>query len=239
MKENIDKSNLPGHIAIIMDGNGRWAKKFLMKRAAGHRAGAQALRRLTERMNADGFKMLTVYAFSTENWKRDDEEVSYLMGLMHEYIQQYIDDAKKNNVKMTVIGDMSRLEPSLRVKIAQLKEMTADNDGLTLCIALNYGGRDEISRAAQKIARDAAAGRIAPEDVDETAVAERLDTTGLPDPDLIIRTSGEMRLSNFLLWQAAYAEFIAMDVLWPDFKIEHLYKAVAQYQGRERRFGGR
>jgi len=239
MKENIDKSNLPGHIAIIMDGNGRWAKKFLMKRAAGHRAGAQALRRLTERMNADGFKMLTVYAFSTENWKRDDEEVSYLMGLMHEYIQQYIDDAKKNNVKMTVIGDMSRLEPSLRVKIAQLKEMTADNDGLTLCIALNYGGRDEIARAAQKIARDAAAGRIAPEDVDETAVAERLDTNGLPDPDLIIRTSGEMRLSNFLLWQAAYAEFIAMDVLWPDFKIEHLYKAVAQYQGRERRFGGR
>jgi len=239
MKEHIDKNNLPGHIGIIMDGNGRWAKKFLMKRAAGHRAGATALRRLVERMNADGFKMLTVYAFSTENWKRDDEEVAYLMGLMHEYIQQYIDDAKKNNVKMTVIGDMSRLEPSLRVKIANLKEMTNDNDGLLLCIALNYGGRDEIARAAQKIAREAAAGRLAPDDIDEATLEANLDTAGLPDPDLIIRTSGEMRLSNFLLWQAAYAEFIAMDVLWPDFKIDHLYKAVAQYQSRERRFGGR
>ena len=239
MKEQIDKNNLPGHIAIIMDGNGRWAKKYLMKRVAGHRAGATALRRLVERMNKDGFKMLTVYAFSTENWKRDDEEVSYLMGLMHEYIQQYIDDAKKNNVKMTVIGDMSRLEPSLRVKIAQLKEMTQNNDGLLLCIALNYGGRNEIARAAAKIARDAAAGRLAPDDIDETVFAARLDTADMPDPDIIIRTSGEMRLSNFLLWQAAYAEFVPMDVLWPDFKIDHLYKAVAQYQSRERRFGGR
>ncbi|MCL2573870.1 MAG: polyprenyl diphosphate synthase [Defluviitaleaceae bacterium] len=234
MKEQIDKNNLPAHISIIMDGNGRWAKRFMMKRSAGHRAGATALRRLTERMNADGFKMLTVYAFSTENWKRDDEEVSYLMGLMHEYIQQYINDAKKNNVKMTVIGDMSRLEPSLRVKIAQLREMTADNDGLHLCIALNYGGRDEILRAVNK----AIAGEHS-SPLQETDFAKYLDTVGTPDPDLIIRTSGEMRLSNFLLWQAAYSEFIAMDVLWPDFKIEHLYKAVAQYQSRERRFGGR
>jgi undecaprenyl diphosphate synthase len=239
MKDSIDKNNLPGHIAIIMDGNGRWAKKFLMKRAAGHRAGASALRRLVEQMNKDGFKMLTVYAFSTENWKRDAEEVSYLMGLMHEYIQQYINDADKNNVKMTVIGDLSRLEPSLRVKIARLKEMTQNNDGLLLCIALNYGGRDEIARAAAKIARDAAAGRLAPDDIDEDAFATRLDTAGLPDPDIIIRTSGEMRLSNFLLWQAAYAEFFPMDILWPDFKIHHLYEAVAQYQSRERRFGGR
>jgi len=239
MKEQIDKNNLPGHIGIIMDGNGRWAKKFLMKRVAGHRAGATALRRLTERMSQDGFKMLTVYAFSTENWKREDEEVSYLMGLMHEYIQQYINDAKKNNVKMTVIGDMSRLEPSLRVKIAQLKELTENNDGLMLCIALNYSGRDEITRAARKIAREAAAGRLMPDDIDENTFAANLDTANLPDPDLIIRTSGEMRLSNFLLWQAAYSEFFSMDVLWPDFKIEHLYKAVAQYQNRERRFGGR
>jgi len=239
MKENVDKKNLPAHIAIIMDGNGRWAKKFLMKRAAGHRAGATTLRRLVERMNKDGFKMLTVYAFSTENWKRDDEEVAYLMGLLHEYIQQYIDDAKKNNVKMTVIGDMSRLEPSLRMKIAHLKEITANNDGMLLCIALNYGGRDEIARAAAKIARNVAMGAIKPDDVDEMAFQAQLDTAGMPDPDLIIRTSGEMRLSNFLLWQAAYAEFIAMDVLWPDFKIDHLYQAVAQYQSRERRFGGR
>jgi len=239
MKDNIDKNNLPGHIAIIMDGNGRWAKKFLMKRAAGHRAGATALRRLVEHMNKDGFKILTIYAFSTENWKRDDEEVSYLMGLMHEYIQQYIDDAKKNNVKMTVIGDMSRLEPSLRVKIAHLKELTENNDGMHLCIALNYGGRNEIVRTSAKIAREVAAGRLSPDDIDEGVFAAGLDTAGLPDPDLIIRTSGEMRLSNFLLWQAAYAEFFPMDVLWPDFKIEHLYKAVAQYQSRERRFGGR
>jgi len=238
MKENIDKNNLPGHIGIIMDGNGRWAKKFLMKRAAGHRAGATALRRLVERMNQDGFKMLTVYAFSTENWKREDEEVSYLMGLMHEYIQQYIDDAKKNNVRMTVIGDMSRLEPALRVKIANLKELTADNDGMLLCIALNYGGRDEIVRAVNRVVHAVKTGGIEPPLL-EADFAAYLDTAGLPDPDLIIRTSGEMRLSNFLLWQAAYAEFIALDVLWPDFKIEHLYKAVAQYQSRERRFGGR
>ncbi|MCL2376122.1 MAG: isoprenyl transferase [Defluviitaleaceae bacterium] len=238
MKPHVDMKNLPGHIAIIMDGNGRWAKKFMMKRAAGHRAGATALRRLTERMNRDGFKMLTVYAFSTENWKREDEEVAYLMGLLHEYIQQYINDAKKNNVKMTVIGDVSRLEPSLRVKIANLKEITANNDGMLLCIALNYGGRDEIVRAADKIARAAMTGEHS-SPLQEADFEAYLDTAGMPDPDLIIRTSGEMRLSNFLLWQAAYAEFFPIDVLWPDFKIDHLYEAVAQYQSRERRFGGR
>ena len=239
MKEKIDKQNLPGHIAIIMDGNGRWAKKFMMKRAAGHRAGAQALRRLVERMNADGFKMLTVYAFSTENWKRDAEEVAYLMGLIHEYIQQYIDDAEKNNVRMRTIGDLSRLEPSLQAKIAQMAEMTANYDGLTVNIAINYGGRDEIVRAANAFAKDVAKGTASAAKLDEAAFAAYLDTAGQPDPELIIRTSGEMRLSNFLLWQAAYAEFIPMDVLWPDFKIEHLYKAVAQFQQRDRRFGGR
>jgi len=239
MKQQVDFNNLPGHIAIIMDGNGRWAKKYLMRRAAGHRAGAATLRRLVERMNKDGFKMLTVYAFSTENWKRDDEEVSYLMGLMHEYIQQYIDDAEKNNVKMMVIGDMAGLEQSLQDKIARLQQLTASNDGLLLNIALNYGGRDEIVRAARKAAHDVAAGRLALNNLDETAFAVYLDTSNVPDPDLIIRTSGEMRLSNFLLWQAAYAELYPMDVLWPDFKIDHLYQAVAHYQGRERRFGGR
>jgi len=239
MKEKIDKSNLPGHIAIIMDGNGRWAKKFMMRRAAGHRAGAQALRRLVERMNADGFKMLTVYAFSTENWKRDPEEVAYLMGLIHEYIQQYIDDADKNNVRMRTIGDLSRLAPDLQAKIAQMVEMTARHDGITLNLAINYGGRDEIVRAAAGFAKDVAKGVASHDKLDETAFAAYLDTAGQPDPELIIRTSGEMRLSNFLLWQAAYAEFVATDVLWPDFRIEHLYQAVAAYQRRDRRFGGR
>jgi len=239
MKEKIDKQNLPEHVAIIMDGNGRWAKKFLMKRAAGHRAGAQALRRLVERMNAEGFKMLTVYAFSTENWKRDDEEVSYLMGLIHEYIQQYINDAKKNNVRMQTIGDLSRLEPALQEKIAQLTRMTANYDGLTLNIAINYGGRDEIIRAASSFAKDVAGGKASTNNLDEVAFSRYLDTANMPDPDIIIRTSGEMRLSNFLLWQAAYAEFLPMDVLWPDFKIDHMYQAVAQFQRRDRRFGGR
>jgi len=233
MKHKIDKNNLPRHIAIIMDGNGRWAKKFLMRRSAGHRAGAQALRRLTERMNIDGFEMLTVYAFSTENWRRDDEEVAYLMGLLHEYIQQYIDDAEKNNVQIRTIGDMSRLELSLQDKITHLAEITKNHDGMMLNIAINYGGRDEIVRAAARLAQQGITN------VDEAAFEACLDTAGLPDPDLIIRTSGEMRLSNFLLWQAAYAEFVASDVLWPDFKIDDLYQAVALYQGRQRRYGGR
>ncbi|MCL2396771.1 MAG: isoprenyl transferase [Defluviitaleaceae bacterium] len=239
MKYKVDMSNLPKHIAIIMDGNGRWAKKYLMRRAAGHRAGATALRRLVEQMNADGFAVLTVYAFSTENWKRDTQEVSDLMGLMHEYIQQYINDAKKNNVRMRTIGDLSRLEPSLQDKIAHLADLTRNHDGLLLNIAINYGGRDEIVRAAGKLARDARQGKVDLDGLDEDAFAAYLDTSSLPDPDLIIRTSGEMRLSNFLLWQAAYAELVSMDVLWPDFKIDHLYQAVAQYQQRKRRFGGR
>ena len=239
MKAKIDKTNLPRHTAIIMDGNGRWAKKFLMKRAAGHRAGAQALRRLTEAMNAEGFEMLTVYAFSTENWKRDVDEVSHLMGLIHEYIQQYIDDAKKNNVRMRTIGDLSRLEPALQDKIIHLKDITKNHDGLILNIAINYGGRDEILRAAAQMAQDVQDGRSDIKKLNEAAFAAYLDTANCPDPDLIIRTGGEMRLSNFLLWQAAYAEFVAMDVLWPDFKISHLYEAVGQFQRRQRRFGGR
>ncbi|MDR2167466.1 MAG: isoprenyl transferase [Clostridiales bacterium] len=238
-KPQIDFSDLPRHIAIIMDGNGRWAKKYFMKREAGHRAGAQALRRLVEQMNEAGFKILTVFAFSTENWKRDEGEVAYLMGLIHEYIQQYIDDAHKNNVRMRAIGDLNALEPSLQAKIADLTEMTKDKDGLLLNIAINYGGRDEILRAARALARHVADGKINPASIDELVFTNHLDTGKLPDPDLIIRTSGEMRLSNFLLWQAAYSEFHATDTLWPDFKINHLYEAVAQFQKRERRFGGR
>jgi len=235
MKKQINKKNLPRHIAIIMDGNGRWAKKFFMKRSAGHRAGAQALRRLVEDMDKAGFEILTVYAFSTENWKRDESEVAYLMGLLHEYIQQYINDAKDSNVKIRCIGDMTALEPSLQNKIAHLDEITKNKTGLLLNIAINYGGRDEILRAVRRIVFDG----VGSNDIDETAISSRLDTAGIPDPDLIIRTSGEMRLSNFLLWQVVYSEFYATDTLWPDFKIKHLYEAINHYQGRERRFGGR
>jgi len=237
MDKRIDVSALPKHIAIIMDGNGRWAKKFFIKRGAGHRAGAQALRRLVEQMNKDGFEILTVYAFSTENWKRDDEEISHLMGLMHEYIQQYIDDADKNNVRMGTIGDLTRLEQGLQDKVKHLAEITADNDGILLNIAMNYGGRDEIVRAARRAAEDFREQDVSK--LDEATFNTYLDTANLPDPDLIIRTGGDMRLSNFLLWQAAYSEFYATDVLWPDFKITHLYDAVKHFQKRERRFGGR
>jgi undecaprenyl diphosphate synthase len=235
IETQIDFENLPRHIAIIMDGNGRWAKKYLLKREAGHRAGAQALRRLVEAMNKAGFKILTVYAFSTENWKRDKKEVAYLMGLIHEYIQQYIDDTHKNNIRMQAFGDLSALEPALQEKIALLTDLTLNKDGLLLNIAINYGGRDEILRATKGLIKSG----INPDLIDEAIFANHLDTKDLPDPDLIIRTSGEMRLSGFLLWQAAYAEFYATDVLWPDFKIDHLYEAVAQYQKRDRRFGGR
>ncbi|MCL2855565.1 MAG: isoprenyl transferase [Defluviitaleaceae bacterium] len=235
MKNQIDMQNLPRHIAIIMDGNGRWAKKFFMKRSAGHRAGAQALRRLVEEMDKAGFEILTVYAFSTENWKRDEDEVAYLMGLIHEYIQQYISDAEDSNTRIRCIGDLSALEPNLQERIAHLADITKEKTGMLLNIALNYGGRDDILRAVRQLAADS----IPIADINEATLSARLDTANLPDPDLIIRTSGEMRLSNFLLWQAAYSEFYATDILWPDFKIKHLYEAITHFQKRERRFGGR
>ncbi|MCL2353099.1 MAG: polyprenyl diphosphate synthase [Defluviitaleaceae bacterium] len=231
-KKNILNAPLPRHIGIIMDGNGRWAKKYLMKREVGHRSGAQALKRLVKAMTADGFECLTVYAFSTENWKRDEAEVRYLMSLIHEYIQQYIDEAKKDNNRIRVIGDTSALKEGLRDKIEHLEELTQNNDGMLLNIAINYGGRDEIVRAASHLAKNGI-------DITESGIESHLDTAHAPPLDLVIRTSGEMRLSNFLLWQAAYAELYCTDVLWPDFKISHLYDAVAQFQKRDRRFGGR
>lgn len=230
---------LPKHIAIIMDGNGRWAKKYLMHRSAGHRAGAEALRRLTEQMNNDGFKILTVYAFSTENWQRSEDEVSFLMGLVHEYIAQYIADAKKNNIKMRVLGDISKLSEALQSKINNLIDITKNKDGLLLNIAINYGGRDEILRACKKLCHEVVSSKIYVDGITEATFESYLDTQGLPNPDLIIRTSGEMRLSNFLLWQAAYAEFYTTDTLWPDFKIKHIYEALEFYNNRERRFGKR
>ena len=239
MKTDVDFARLPQHIAIIMDGNGRWAKRRFLSRAAGHRAGAQALRKLSEQMNDAGFRGLTVYAFSTENWNRSAEEVDALMGLLREYIQQYIDDAAKNNMRIAAIGDMTRLDADLREKIAYLTECTRDHAGMRINIAINYGGRDELVRAAGRLCADVAAGKQSADAVDEALFASYLDTADVPDPELLIRTSGEMRLSNFLPWQAAYTELVFSEKLWPDFKMNDLLAAVSVYQSRERRFGGR
>ena len=230
---------IPTHLAIIMDGNGRWAKKRFMPHSMGHRAGAQALRKLSEEVEAMGIKYLTVYAFSTENWSRPESEVRELMSMMREYFQQYIDDSKKNNMRMSFIGDLTRLDPDLQEKLAILTDITKDKTGLHVVLAVNYGGRDEITRAARKLAREAAHGHLNPERIDADMLANALDTSGLPDPDLIIRTGGDLRISNFLLWQLAYAEFYVTDTLWPDFNAAELRKALESFKGRARRFGGR
>ena len=230
---------IPDHVAIIMDGNGRWAKKRHLAHNAGHRAGAQALRKLAPAVEKMGIKYLTVYAFSTENWTRSQEEVDGLMRLMREYIQQYIDDTKKNEMRISVIGDMSRLEPDLRQKIAELQTLTANKPGLRVSIAINYGGRDEITRAAQRLARQVLKGEMTVEEITETRFAGQLDTAGIPDPDLLIKTGGEMRLSNFLLWQLAYAEIYVLEKYWPDFTVNDMKAAIEWFNGRERRFGGR
>jgi undecaprenyl diphosphate synthase len=228
----------PEHIAIIMDGNGRWASKRFLTRNAGHRAGAEALRKLSERMNGQ-FKYLTVYALSTENWSRPADEVSGLMALLGDYIQQYIDDSKKNNMRINVIGELSRLEARLREKILYLMDLTKEHAGMCVNIAINYGGRDEIVRAVRRACADVLDGRILPEAIDQTRFSAYLDTEGIPDPDLVIRTSCEMRLSNFLTWQSAYAEFYSSPKLLPDFSYDDLMEAVEVYMKRERRFGGR
>ena len=239
MRPNIDLARLPRHVAIVLDGNGRWAKKMFMNRGMGHRAGAQNLRKLAEQMNEMGFKLLTVYAFSTENWKRSEDEVSTLMGLLREYVQQFINDAHKNNVRVVAIGDLAMLDADLQEMLARLAAMTSDHDGLRLNIAINYGGRDDILRAVKRVGREAAEGRLDVEALDEATFASYLDTGDLPDPDLWIRTGGDLRLSNFLLWQSAYAELVFSDKLWPDYHFDDLLEAVAAFQSRERRFGGR
>ena len=230
---------IPTHLAIIMDGNGRWAKKRLMPHVVGHKAGAQALRRLSHEIENLGIKYLTVYAFSTENWNRSSEEVSELMNLMREYFQQYIDDSKKNNMRMSFIGDRSRLDSDLQEKLDILTDITKEKTGLHVVLAVNYGGRDEIARAARKLAHDAAKGKLNPQKIDEDLISAALDTAPLPDPDLVIRTGGDLRLSNFLLWQLAYAEMYSTSTLWPDFGLRELKKALKSFKGRERRFGGR
>lgn len=233
-----EKLNIPEHVAIIMDGNGRWAKKRLMPRNFGHKAGAKVVEQICEDAHNLGIKYLTVYAFSTENWKRSVEEVSGIMNLLRNYLVDSIERASRNNMRVRVIGDRTALDEDIVEKIENLEAKTACYDGLTFIIALNYGGRDEIRRGIKAIARDVKDGMLDDNAIDEALISSYLDTKDIPDPDLMIRTSGEVRLSNYLIWQLAYTEFCFMDVLWPDFTIEDLKEAIRYYNGKERRFGG-
>lgn len=228
---------IPNHVAIILDGNGRWAKSKGMPRTYGHTTGAKNVEKIAEAACNMGIRYLTLYAFSTENWNRPPEEVKALMNLLDSYLKNCIQTAKKNNMAVRVLGDISRLDERMQEKIRKLEESSADYDGLHLQIAINYGSRDEIVRAIRKLGRDVEAGKIAPDQISEETFSSYLDTAGLPDPDLLIRTSGEERLSNFLLWQLAYAEFYFTDVPWPDFHEEDLRRAVEAYNQRDRRYG--
>ena len=230
---------IPKHIGIIMDGNGRWAKKRLLPRVLGHRRGAEALDRLLKAADGMGIEPITVYAFSTENWKRAEEEVTGLMNLMREYIRDYIRDNETSRLKIDSVGDLTVLDEDIQRDIKRLKEISKDKPGINLHIAINYGGRDEIKRGVAEIVKKVATGELKAEDISEDLISAHLDTAGVPDPELIIRTSGEYRLSNFLPWQSAYSEFWFTDKLWPDFTIEDLKNAISDYQNRERRFGGR
>lgn len=228
----------PNHVAIILDGNGRWAKKRLLPRKAGHVAGSRTVEQICEDAYNLGIHYLTVYAFSTENWKRPGDEVDALMKLLRQYLRDCIKRSTKNNMCVRVIGDISPLDEDMKKSIRDLEEATRNNTGLHFQVALNYGGRDEIIRGVKRICEKAAAGELMPEKIDEKMMEAYLDTSGIPDPDLLIRTSGEMRLSNFLLWQLAYTEIYITDVLWPDFNKAELEKAIAYYNSRDRRFGG-
>ncbi|HIY29864.1 MAG TPA: isoprenyl transferase [Candidatus Mediterraneibacter avicola] len=229
---------VPQHIAIILDGNGRWAKAKGMPRNYGHAQGSKNVERICEEAWRMGIKYLTVYAFSTENWSRPSGEVAALMKLLRNYMKTCLKTAEKNDMKIRVIGDIEPLDEDIKSRIRELEAATVNNGGLNFTIALNYGSRDEIVRAARKMSRDCAEGRIDPDSIDESVFESYLDTHGIPDPDLMIRTSGEQRLSNYLLWQLAYAEFYFTDVPWPDFTKEELVKAVEEYNHRHRRFGG-
>ena len=230
---------MPRHVAIIMDGNGRWAAKRMLPRKMGHKAGAEALERIIEAARQLGLEHLTVYAFSTENWKRSVEEVGAIMDLLRLYLKNYLQKFAKDNVRMHVIGDISRLDADIQEQIRNIEEMSKGKDGMTVHIALNYGGRDELRRGVIALARQVQDGVLEPEEITEDIISQSLDTAGVPDPELMIRTSGEERISNFLLWQLAYSEFYFTDKLWPDFTEEDLKDAIDQYCGRERRFGGR
>ncbi|NFV11392.1 isoprenyl transferase [Clostridium sporogenes] len=234
---DIDKNNIPKHIAIIMDGNGRWAKERNLPRTMGHKAGVETIREIVKECNNLGVKYLTLYAFSTENWKRPKDEVSALMSLLVQYLRKEVKELNENNVVVNAIGDIEKLPEVCVNELKKAYEETKNNTGLILNLALNYGGRDEIIRAVKNMYEDIKLGKVREAEVNEDIISNYLYTKGMADPDLIIRPSGEKRISNFLLWQCAYSEFWYSDIKWPDFKKEHLHKAIYDYQNRDRRFG--
>jgi len=237
-KPALNEKEIPVHIAIFMDGNGRWASKRGLPRSAGHREGANTLKRIVRICNDIGIKYMTVYAFSTENWSRPKEEVDSLMSLLVEFLKNADNELSGQNIRIRIIGESERLTAEIRNEIARVTEKTKGNTGLTLIIALNYGGRTEIVNAAVRLSKDVKKGLVKPEEVDETLFSNYLYTAGIPDPDLVIRPSGEYRISNFLLWQSSYSEFWYSNILWPDFSRKDLITAIEDFQKRNRRFGG-
>ena len=236
-KEQIDRERLPKHIAIIMDGNGRWAKERGLNRIFGHQTGVDSVRVCTETAAEIGIKYLTLYAFSTENWARSKEEVDALMELLIDTIEKETPDLNKNKIRLLAIGDLNRLPVGAKEKLNSCIAQTAGNDRLTLVLALSYSAKWEITDAVKQIAREVAEGKLSIDSIEESTISEHLTTNNIPDPDLMIRTSGEKRISNFLLWQLAYSEFYFTETHWPDFREESLYEAIVDYQNRERRFG--
>ena len=234
----IDMNNLPVHIGVIMDGNGRWAKRRGLPRSAGHQAGADTLKKIVTECNNLGIKYITVYAFSTENWKRPKEEVNFLMNLLLSYLKDSEKTLAKENVVIRAIGARAELSEEIRQQIKKTEEFTKNNTGIVMNIALNYGSREELTEAAKELAKKAVSGEIEPSQITEDMLSSKLYTSGQPDPDLIIRTSNELRLSNFLMWQAAYSELYFTKTLWPDFSVRDLHNAILEYQSRNRRYGG-
>lgn len=233
-----DFSNLPAHVGVIMDGNGRWAKRRGLPRKMGHKVGAETFRTIVRYANHIGLRYMTMYVFSTENWSRPKDEVNAIMDLLRKYLED-VDSYRSENIRIRFLGDLTVFDAKMQAKMAEIEKTSRDNTGLTLNLAVNYGGRSELTSAARQLALDAAAGKIRPEEITEQMLADRLYTKGEPDVDLIIRPSGEYRLSNFLIWQSAYAEYVFMDeILWPDFKPADLDRALEEYQCRNRRFGG-
>ena len=237
-KIQLDMERIPAHIAIIMDGNGRWAKQRKLPRTMGHRAGMKNIKMMVEESSNLGVRYLTLYAFSTENWKRPVEEVGALMDLVVEFINREFEELHRNNVRLNSIGDISKLPEKSKAAIEDAKYKTRNNTGLTLNIALNYGGRDEIVRGVKEIAEEVLEGKLKVDSIDDKVISDHLYTSGMPDPDIIIRPSGELRISNYLLWQSAYSEFWFSNINWPDFTKEDLRRAISDFQNRDRRFGG-
>lgn len=237
-KREIDFDRLPTHIGVIMDGNGRWAKRRGLPRSAGHQAGADTLKKIVTECNKIGIKYITVYAFSTENWKRPKEEVDFLMNLLMNYLKDAENTLAGENVLIRAIGSRKELSEEMQEQIKKTEEFTSKNTGIVMNIALNYGGREELVTATKSIAEKVQRGELLPEDIDSGKIADELYTKGQPDPDLIIRTSNEQRLSNFMMWQATYSELYFTKTLWPNFSIEDLYDAIIEYQNRDRRYGG-